>query len=148
MEREREVVTSDLTVEYLGKRTAAGWRVAAIEWVRGEPAGQSEISSSAELKPQADVPYGLECSPEQSCLRENPLEMTVLFLILENIIQEKRISEIAAALNQEGFKTRDGRHWSPTAVFELMPRLVDVGPSLLKSKSWRERRAKAPSPLQ
>jgi hypothetical protein len=62
-------------------------------------------------------------------------------LILEQIVKEKRISEIANQLNLAGYRTREGTPWGPTAVFNLLPRLIEAGPSLLKSAAWRERRA-------
>jgi recombinase len=67
-------------------------------------------------------------------------------LILEQIVKEKRISEIAVQLNHEGHRTREGTLWSPTAVFNLLPRLIEAGPSILKSRQWSERRAEGTKP--
>jgi hypothetical protein len=61
--------------------------------------------------------------------------------MLEQIVREKRIQEIAAELNRNGYATRAGLPWSPTDVFNLLPRLIEVGPRLLKSAAWQQRRA-------
>ncbi|MBV9156466.1 MAG: recombinase family protein [Acidobacteriaceae bacterium] len=79
-------------------------------------------------------------------MEENPLEITVLMLILEKIVKEKRVTEIAHDLNLEGFRTRAGKTWSATAVFDLLPRLIDAGPRLLKSAEWQQRRSSSPAP--
>ena len=145
MERTRDVVTGELTLDYFVRRAAEGWKLAAVEWVREAEAPVAGETRTFETGPARDarLPYGLQLSPEGSRLEENPLEMTVLLLILEQIIQEKRITEIAAVLNQSGFQTRDGHVWSATAVFNLLPRLIEVGPAVLKSSAWHERRPKA-----
>jgi hypothetical protein len=78
-------------------------------------------------------------------LEPNPLERTVLLLILEKIIREKRVTEIASELNEEGMRTRRGSPWTPSAVFDLFPRLIEAGPSLLKSADWQQRRAGIPA---
>ena len=90
--------------------------------------------------PTEPPPYGSRISADGLNLERNPVETTVLLLILEQIVKEKRITEIAADLNVNGFKTRSGSPWSASAVFELLPRLIEMGPTLLKSPEWRERR--------
>ncbi len=137
----RDVVTGELTLEYFVRRSTEGWKVASIEWVR--EAG--EYKTSAELPDLLtgfpDVPYGLQVAEDGLHLEENPLEATVLLLILEQIIREKRIQEIAVQLNLQGHSTRGGKPWSATDVFNLMPRLIEAGPALLKSTAWQQRRS-------
>lgn len=146
-QRIRDLVTGELTLDYFVQRSAAGWKVASIEWVRetasemAEPVHASEGSATTE-----PVPYGLQIAKDGRYLEENPLEATVLMLILEQIVKEKRISEIAIQLNHEGHRTREGGPWSPTAVFNLLPRLIEAGPSILKSRSWSERRTEGIKP--
>ncbi len=142
-ERRREFITGPLTLDYFMQKAADGWRLTAVEWVR-------EVSESAPIEEMAQVsaepeqiPYGLQMARDGMNLERNPLEMTVLLLILDEIVKEKRITEIAANLNVSGYRTRDGSSWSPSAVFELLPRLIEMGPALLKSPEWIERR---PSP--
>ncbi|HEY7209331.1 MAG TPA: recombinase family protein [Bryobacteraceae bacterium] len=138
-ERLRDIVTGELTLDYFVRRSAEGWRMASIEWVR-EGSSATATPRVPDKLVEASVPYGLRVAENGLNLEENPLESTVLLLILDQIVQEKRISEIAFQLNQRGYLTRDGSPWSPTAVFNLMPRLIEAGPALLKSAAWQERR--------
>lgn len=148
-QRSREFITSPLTLDYFMKKAAEGWRLTAVEWVREV----SDSASAAEIaqfpaKPE-EIPYGLRITEDGTSLEHNPLERTVLLLILEEIVKEKRITEIAADLNVSGYRTRQGSSWTAPAVFELLPRLIEVGPSLLKSPEWTHRRpapGSAPSP--
>ena len=71
---------------------------------------------------------------------ESPAEAAVLLHILDQVVREKRVPEIARELNERGYSTRTGMPWRASDVFNLMPRLIDVGPSLLKSDAWRQRR--------
>jgi hypothetical protein len=45
-------------------------------------------------------------------------------------------------LNEKGFRMRDGRPWSRIAVFNMIPRLIDVGPKFFNSEEWEKRRLK------
>lgn len=134
----RDVITGEVTLEHLARRFAEGWKMASIEWFRetanAAPAGPTHI-----LNDHPGLPYGLQVS-EAGLVQENPLEATVLLLILEEIIREKRIQEIASDLNLQGFSTRAGTPWGPGDVFDLLPRLIEAGPSLLKSTAWQLRR--------
>jgi hypothetical protein len=40
-------------------------------------------------------------------------------------------------LNEKGFRMRDGRPWNRIAVFNMMPRLIEVGPRLFGSEEWK-----------
>ena len=137
-ERVRDIVTGELTLDYFVRRSSEGWRLASIEWVREPDAARAE--SSAEPRIDTQMPYGLQFAEDGRRLEENPFEMSVLLLILEQIVQEKRITEIAAQLNLRGYHTREGAAWNAANVFNLMPRLIETGPALLKSAEWRERR--------
>ncbi len=149
-QRIRDLVTGELTLDYFIGRASQGWKLASVEWVRdGEPAlavaETPHLLATADTVP-AEVPYGLRTAPESSRLEENPVETAVLFLILEQIVKEKRISDIAYQLNLAGHKTREGAPWSQTAVFNLLPRLIEVGPSVLRSPLWQARRNEANRP--
>lgn len=138
----RDVVTGDLGLEYFAKRFGEGWKIASIEWSRDAgtaEAADSDITTPLLAEESALLPYGVRVT-DAGTVEENPLEVTVLLLILEQIIREKRITEIATQLNQQGLRTRMGDPWSPTDVFNLLPRLIETGPSLLKSAAWRQRR--------
>jgi hypothetical protein len=80
--------------------------------------------------------------PETARLQQNPEEAAVLLTILELIVVEKGVSHIAAELNKRGYATRGGKPWTSTAVFNLLPRLIEAAPDILKSDDWHAHRAK------
>jgi hypothetical protein len=142
LQRNRELVNGPLTLDYLTQRTAEGWKVAAIEWIREVDAVPADSLSSV------DTPYGVRIAADGLQLEQNPLERTVLLLILDNIVREKRITEIARELNAHGLSTRRGTAWSPSDVFELLPTLIEAGPTLLKSNEWQSMRNRSALPRQ
>lgn len=138
----RDVVKGELSIEYFAKRFSEGWRLSSIEWSRESGEADVAAESSHLLNRRETLPYGLWVA-EDGTVHENPIEATVLLLILDQIVREKRVPEIAGALNSQGYSTRDGLPWTPTDVFNLLPRLIDTGPSLLKSAAWQLRRPAA-----
>ena len=138
----RDVIAGEVSLEYFTRRFSGGWKLVSIEWFR-DAAEATTTPETASIPPDA-IPYGLRITG--GALEENPLETTVLLLILEQIVREKRIQEIAAELNRNGYATRAGLPWGPTDVFNLLPRLIEAGPGLLKSAAWQQRRAATPSP--
>jgi hypothetical protein len=136
MERVREVLRGPVDDEHLRQRTAAGWRMFAIEWERpaegeeGRPFGKMET----------ELPYGLQVSGDCLHLEENRIEKEALVLMLELIVQDYPFSRIATELNDRGFLTRSGSKWDPVAVFNLLPRMIEVGPRVFTSDEWAERR--------
>lgn len=143
-QRIRELIAGPLTIDYFMKKAAEGWRVSSIEWVR--EVADSRQDTILEVTPAPDeIPYGLRIAQDGMSLEHHPLERTVLLLILEEIVKEKRITEIATDLNSNGYRTRQGAVWTAPAVFELLPRLIEAGPALLKSPEWTQRRP-APGP--
>src|SRR5579884_1285288 len=140
----RDVVTGELTLDYFMKRSAEGWKLASVEWTRESEKAQAVSALPHVLTGWADVPYGLQVAQDGVHLEENSLETTVLLLILEQIVKEKRIHEIARQLNMQGYSTRDGRSWSASDVFNMLPRLIEAGPNLLKSAVWQQRRPAPP----
>jgi hypothetical protein len=137
----RDHITGELTLEYFAKRFEEGWRVASVEWSRETADTRVSVESGTVLDDRLGIPYGFEIT-ESGLLQENPLETTVLLLLLEQIIKEKRIQDIANDFNLKGYSTREGKPWSATDVFNLLPRLIEAGPSLLKSTLWQQRRPK------
>lgn len=144
--RIHDVITGEVTLDYFMRRSAEGWRLTSVEWVRNVSSGEAEELGAPVLADKTDVPYGLRVAGSSQFLEENPFEAAVLLLILEQIVREKRISEIANQLNLAGHTMRDGLSWTPTAVFNLLPRLVEAGPTILKSAAWELRRTDAPKP--
>jgi len=132
----REFVSGSLTAELHQRRTAEGWRLAAVEWQREVQATEGEAPKVLE-----EVPFGLQISNDCLHLEEDPTEKRVLLLVLELIVKDHPLSQVAEELNRQGFRTRSGSPWTRAAVFDLHPRLIEVFPRILASKEWGERRA-------
>jgi hypothetical protein len=135
IERVREVLSEPLSPEFLQQKAADGWKPVAVEW-------QREVES-AELPPGTlveDVPFGLRIAEDCEHLVENPNEKQALMLIMEKVVLDSPMSEIADELNRRGFRTRQGLNWNEISVFDMLPRLIDVGPQLLSGEEWVERR--------
>ncbi len=60
--------------------------------------------------------------------------------VLEGIVGDRRLSQIAKDLNGRGLRTRNGEWWATGQIFELLPRIIEAGPRLLPSKEWVARR--------
>jgi Recombinase len=130
----REVLTTPLTADYVARRAAEGWEAVAVEWEReGDEA--AEFSQDVE-----EIPYGLQVASDCHHLEENPAEKKVLVLIMEQIVQDEPLSKVAEELNRNGHRTRQGTKWSPVAVFNLLPRLIEAGPRIFSSEQWAKRR--------
>jgi len=131
-ERVRQVVSGPLGVADLKQQTEKGWKLVAMEWEREVDAAENQLP--------ADVPFGLQMAPETQRLEENPVEREMLFLLMELIVQEGSYARIADEINRRGFRTRQGAEWSPVSVFEMLPRLIEVGPHVFQSPEWQRRR--------
>jgi hypothetical protein len=140
MEHIREIVTGPLDLEYMRKRADAGWELLAVEWQR--PVGGGEPGSGGTGE---DVPYGSRVAKDCEHLEENPSEMNALMLILELIVQDRSLSNMAETLNQGGFRTRDGSKWSMVTVYKMLPRLIEVSPRIFTTEAWIERRKRIPT---
>jgi len=134
-DRVREVLRHPIDTAHLEQRTAAGWRMVAIEWERPlegfvQPSGQLET----------EVPYGLQVAADCLHLEENAVEKECIVTILELIVQDLPFSKIASELNDRNYRTRSGAKWDPISVFDLLPRMIEVGPRIFTSEQWAERR--------
>ncbi len=138
IERRRDPVQGPVTLDYFQDRLSEGWKLAAVEW---EKETSDEESSGQPLAGTEDPPYGLEIASDARHLQPNQSEIAVLLTVLEMTVLEKRITSIADELNRRGLRTRSGTYWTPAAVFNLLPRLVEIGPSLLRSAEWTARRS-------
>jgi hypothetical protein len=134
VERVREALLGQPTEDYFRQRAFSGWKPVAIIWER--PIQDAE----AKEPPMEDVPYGLSIGADCCTLVENSGEKQVILKVIEGIVRDERISQIAAGLNRDGFRTRQGRPWTALAVFELLPRLIEVGPRVFPTTEWAERR--------
>ena len=135
LERFRQSISGPIDLDVFQERIQAGWRVVAFEWER-----QVSEEAAPEQPRTQQVPFGAEIAPDASGLAENRTEMEVLFRMMEMIVEEVPYTYIADELNRAGFRTRKGRRWSAVSVFELLPRLIEVGPTILFSDEWRRRR--------
>jgi hypothetical protein len=59
-------------------------------------------------------------------------------------VEDSALSTVAHELNRRGYYTREGSPWSPTALFNLLPRMIEVGPRLFASEEWMTRRQRLP----
>ena len=138
-ERIRESLTDLPTVEYLMRRVELGWRPSAIEWEREILPEGADRDTWAE-----EIPYGLRVSNDCAGLVENPSEREVITLALDMIVQDCPLSRVAAELNIRGFLTRAANPWTPSDLFSLLPRMIQVGPKLFTSEQWTNRRKHLP----
>ena len=137
VERTREVLSGPLTPSYLDKKAAEGWKPVAVVWERQTDGAGPEPAKIAE-----EVPYGLKISEDCLQLEEDLQEREALIVMLEMIIQDKPLSQIAEALNGRGFRTRHNFKWTPGSVFDMLPRLIEVGPRVFTSEEWVVRRGR------
>jgi recombinase len=135
MERVREVPTRLLDADYLRERTEAGWKLVAIEWQRTVEGGEGEARGLVE-----EIPFGLRVAEDCSRLEEDPTEKEILMLMMDLIVDDYPLSKVAEELNRRRFRTRQGSPWSAVAVFNMLPRLIEVGPRIFSSDEWAERR--------
>lgn len=136
-ERIREAVTSLANPNYLTDRAAAGWRMAAIEWEREIPDEAPETPIWSE-----DIPYGMQVSADGARLIENPSETETVILALDMIVADCPLSQVSNEMNRRGNRMRDGNPWTPTALFTLLPRMIQMGPRVFSSEQWMTRRQK------
>jgi hypothetical protein len=137
VERIREMLSGPMTPEYMRQRSDAGWKMSAVVWERDLPADAPPGPTPVE-----DVPYGLKISEDCVKLEEDLQERQALILMLEQIIQDKSLSVVAEELNKQGLRTRNKTKWTPGAIFDMLPRLIEVGPRVFTSEEWVVRRGR------
>jgi hypothetical protein len=138
-ERIRESLSGLPTLEYLTSRIELGWRPSAIEWERDIlPEGESLASWREE------IPYGLQVSDDCTGLVENPAEREIITIAIDMVVDDQPLSRVAAELNKRNYRTRAGREWTPSDLFSLLPRMIQVGPKLFTSEEWMSRRQRLP----
>jgi len=124
--------------EHLQARVAAGWRLVALEWERAvdEPGSQPVW--------EEEIPYGLQISTDCLRLVESPRETQVIVAALDMIVEDCPLSRVADELNRLGYSTREGKPWTMSALFNLLPRMIQVGPRVFSSEQWMTRRRQLP----
>ncbi|MEM8930557.1 MAG: hypothetical protein AAGE94_05250 [Acidobacteriota bacterium] len=130
-ERVRETLSRPITPEFLERKLGEGWRPVAIEWER-DAVGDGDT--------RVPVPYGLNIADDGQNLFESDAEMGVLRRILAGIVEDRPLSDIAAELNGHGVARRDGSPWTAPSIFELLPRVIEVAPSIYDSEAWQKHR--------
>lgn len=146
LERFRQPVSGPLDFDALQRRILEGWKLVAFEWEREVPAERATSPSHSH-----QTPFGCQLAEDASGLEDNRTEMEILFRMMDLLVEEVPYSYIADELNRAGFRTRAGRNWSQVSVFEMLPRLIELGPAIFSSTEWRSRRrggirVESPSP--
>ncbi len=131
-ERIRDVISGPFSPEIMRQRTVAGWQLVSLEWRRELP--ESEAPSPGAFA--EDIPYGLRISDDCQRLEIDPTENAVLMLMMELLVQDFPYSSIVSDLNEKGFRMRDGRPWNRVALFNMTPRLIEVGPRMFSTEEW------------
>ncbi|MGA8109844.1 MAG: recombinase family protein [Acidobacteriaceae bacterium] len=135
-ERVRDVISGPFSEEILRQRQVAGWQLVSIEWRRELP--DSEAGAIGVF--HEEIPFGLRISDDCQRLEVDPQENQALLQMMEMLVQDFSFSSIASDLNEKGFRARDGHRWSPVAIFNMIPRLIEVGPRLFSTEEWEVRR--------
>jgi hypothetical protein len=141
-ERIRDMVSGPFSPEVIQQRTAAGWQMVSIEWRRELP--DQEAPSEGAFS--EDIPYGLRISEDCQRLEVHPTENMTLMLMMELLVQDFTYSSIVSDLNEKGLRMRDGKPWNRVALFNMMPRLIEVGPRLFSTEEWKKIRQRFSAP--
>jgi hypothetical protein len=141
-EKLRESMTTMPSLEHLTTRIQAGWKLVAIEWERERATAAADPLPSEPL--EEDIPYGLRVSDDCSGLVESPSERQVVITALDMIVDDQPLSRVADELNRRGHTTREGQPWTPTVLFTLLPRMIEIGPRIFTSTDWSTRKQRLP----
>jgi hypothetical protein len=130
--RVRETVWEPPSPQYLMEKARKGWTLVALEWER-----EMDAAEATSIGLACDVPYGLRVATNALTLEEDPRERVILVAMLDLIVKDDiPFSRIPHELNQKGYRARGGGAWTSSAVFEMLPRLVEVAPTILTSEQW------------
>lgn len=141
-ERIRDMVSGAFSPDIIKQRSAAGWQMVSIEWRRELP----DQESPSEGAFSEDIPYGLRISEDCQRLEVDPTENMTLTLMMELLVQDFTYSSIVSDLNEKGLRMRDGKPWNRVALFNMMPRLIEVGPRLFSTEEWKKIRQRFSAP--
>jgi hypothetical protein len=139
-ERIRDVVSGPFSPAIMQQRMAAGWQLVSIEWRRELPDSEAPTEGAF----NEDIPYGLRISDDCQRLEIDPRENQVLLQMMDLVVEDFSFSSIASDLNEKGFRTREGKRWNQISVFNMLPRLIEIGPRLFSKEDWKSRRQRFP----
>jgi hypothetical protein len=137
-ERVRDVIAAPYSPQIIEQRMAAGWQMVSIDWRRELPDSETPHEGGF----SEEIPYGLRISEDCRRLEVDEAENKVLLLMMDLLAQDFSYSAIVSDLNEKGYRTRAGKPWTRVAVFNMMPRLIEVGPRIFNSEEWEQRRLK------
>ena len=143
-ERIRDVISGPFSPEIMRQRTAAGWQLVSIEWRRELPDSEAPTEGAF----SEDIPYGLRISDDCQRLEIDATENRVLVTMMELLVQDFTYSSIVSDLNEKGFRMRNGKPWNRVALFNMTPRLIEVGPRLFSTEEWRKLRQRFARPKE
>ncbi len=129
-DRFREHPPNPIDAAYLEERAAQGLVAVEIVWEKQE-------TRAPVPPPRLAVPYGWRAVPGAQFLEEDQDETAILRLMLDRLIDDQPFWKVAEELNAHGRRTRGGEAWSQVAIFELLPRLVEMAPALFRAPSWQ-----------
>jgi len=130
IERIHEVLSERLDDELLRVKARDGWRPISVVWERTV---EGEVE---EVAPQA-VPFGLRVSGDCKTLAPDVNEIRTMLYMLKGVVEDRPFGQIARELNDAGHQTRTGDEWNQTTVFHMLPRLIEVAPTIFNSNDWR-----------
>ena len=136
IERIRELLPNQADLEYLKEKAESGWKLVAVEWER-------EVEEPASAPSREEAPFGYRVADDCLHLTEEPDERAAMTLALQLVVQDKPLSIVAGELNNNGYRMRHGSPWTPAAVFDLLPGLIDAAPRIFSTADWPERRKSA-----
>lgn len=142
IERITEIVNGAIDLNHFLAQTQAGWKLVALEWHREIPAEVAETSAVPAQRSVEDLPYGVRVAQDCHTLEIDPVENQILIDMMNLMVEDLPLSRVAIDLNNRGYRTRKGEIWTMASVFNMLPRLIEVGPRLFSSAEWEQRRRK------
>lgn len=135
VERIRDFLSGAPAAEYFEQKLAQGWRLVSVDWER-----PVDKPKPVERESTEEVPFGLQIADDCEHLKENSNEKSALVFMMEMIVKDEPLTKISDELNRHGYRNRDDKVWTPGQVFDLLPRLVDVGPRIFNSSEYIARK--------
>ncbi len=133
VEREHQILSEPPTQELLEARQNDGWHAVAIVWERQ---GSDEVAAGRTPVERQAVPFGLKVAPDCQQLETDSTEREAMKLMLRLLVDDVPFAQVAAKLNEQGFCRRRGGDWNQTAVFHMLPRLLEIAPAMYSSSDW------------